>query len=299
MVTDEVMLLSCHAVVMMTWRIVQMPIAERPTTQLSDRHTVISVADPETRRVEDARTAAMLPPTTVTLTAPDTAALIILTLLGAAASMDIEAVKLLICQPEVRTVRRWGHTAIGALDTRALSDCHNDISDVDPPTRSVPEYRDAPTLRPTTVTEAAPVAGTLAIETALGAAASIVIAAVKLFTCQPVVIATTRRGHMLADPRDTMQVADCHAVASDVEPPVRDVTVYCDVPTWTPTTVTLNAPVDAMLAICTLLGAPASIVNDAVKLFVCQPVVITTRRCGHTLADVRATMELSDRQCVI
>lgn len=58
-------------------------------------------------------------------------------------------------------------------------------------------------------------------------------------------------------------------------------------------------PVDAPLVTLTLLGADASIVNDAVKLFTCLPVVNTTRRCGHTPVDVRASTALSDRQCVI
>ena len=45
-----------------------------------------------------------------------------------------------------------------------------------------------------------------------------------------------------------------------------------------PTTVTLIEPDEATLAIVMLLGPGASSVSDAVRLFICQPVVITTRR---------------------
>ena len=67
----------------------------------------------------------------------------------------------------------------------------------------------------------------------------------------------------------------------------------------TPTTVTLIEPDDATLVIVGLLGPAASIVNDAVKLFTRQPVVMTVRRCGQMPIDDRAVTLLSDRHAVV
>jgi hypothetical protein len=63
--------------------------------------------------------------------------------------------------------------------------------------------------------------------------------------------------------------------------------------------VTLIEPDAAMLVTTALLGALASVVKDAVKLFTCQPVVRIVRRCAHVLAGVLATIELCERHNVI
>ena len=49
----------------------------------------------------------------------------------------------------------------------------------------------------------------------------------------------------------------------------------------------------------TLLGAAASIVNDAVKLFTCQPVVTIVPRCTLAPIGVLLMMALSDIQVVM
>ena len=58
------------------------------------------------------------------------------------------------------------------------------------------------------------------------------------------------------------------------------------------------APEAAAFNIMTLLGAGASIIIDAVKLFTCHPVVSTTRRSGHTPIADRTAIALSDVQWV-
>jgi hypothetical protein len=65
-----------------------------------------------------------------------------------------------------------------------------------------------------------------------------------------------------------------------------------------PTTVTLVDPDTAALKINVLLGAAASIVNDAVKLFICQPVVSTVWSCGQMPLAIFTTTAVSDRQTV-
>jgi hypothetical protein len=70
--------------------------------------------------------------------------------------------------------------------------------------------------------------------------------------------------------------------------------VKLPIPIPLPTTVTLMEPVDAALAIDTLLGPAASMVKAAVKLFSCHPVVNTARRSGHTPVAILATTLVSD-----
>ena len=66
----------------------------------------------------------------------------------------------------------------------------------------------------------------------------------------------------------------------------------------TPTTVTLMAPEAAAFNIMALLGAGASIVIDAVKLFTCHPVVMTVRRSGQMPIAALLTTELSEHHMV-
>ncbi len=65
-----------------------------------------------------------------------------------------------------------------------------------------------------------------------------------------------------------------------------------------PTTVTLTAPELAVLAMATLLGAAASIVNANVNVASCHPTVSSTSSPLDTPLTVRATRVLSDSQSV-
>jgi hypothetical protein len=65
-----------------------------------------------------------------------------------------------------------------------------------------------------------------------------------------------------------------------------------------PSTVTLAAPVDAVLLVMTLLGPDASIVTAVVSEFTCQPVVSETRRCVHTPMAVLARTDDADDHTV-
>ena len=152
---------------------------------------------------------------------------------------------------------------------------------------------------PSTVTRVAPDAGEFPSIVLLGAGASMVIAAVKLFTCQPVVTATRRSVQIPFDMRDRTELSDNHSVISDPDPDCLDIVVYCAPPILMPTTVTLTAPLSAALTAMRELRPAASIVSDAVKLFTCQPVVMIARRSGQIGCNVRATTLDSDRQCVI
>ena len=137
-----------------------------------------------------------------------------------------------------------------------------------------------------------------AIMTLLGAGASIVIDVVKLFVCQPVVMTVRRCVHMPIACFATMELSDRHCVAWGTVPATRARVLNDTDATFEPTTVTLMAPEAAALDMLTLLGAGASIVIDAVKLFTCHPVVSTTRRSGHTPTADRTAIALSDVQWV-
>ena len=133
----------------------------------------------------------------------------------------------------------------------------------------------------------------------LGAAASIVNDAVTLFTCQPVVRTVRRCDHVLIAVRAITHVSDLQGVFSDPVPPMRDGMLKSADPTLIPTIVTLIAPDAATFAIVALLGPPASIVSDAVKLFICQPVVMTVVRRDLMLIADFAVTQLIDRHAVI
>ena len=65
-------------------------------------------------------------------------------------------------------------------------------------------------------------------------------------------------------------------------------------PACEPNTVTLVDPVAAALLILALLGPGASIVNDAVSEFTCQPVVIATWRRVQTPTALFARTDVPD-----
>ena len=148
------------------------------------------------------------------------------------------------------------------------------------------------------VTLVAPVAAALDMLTLLGPGASIVIAAVKLFTCQPVVMTVHRSVQIPMAALLTTELSERHTVATTGVAPTRTRLLKSRSPLLRDTTVTLIDPDDAAVAIITLLGAGASIVIDAVKLFICQPVVMMVRRSVQMPIACLATIELSDRQCV-
>ena len=69
-------------------------------------------------------------------------------------------------------------------------------------------------------------------------------------------------------------------------------------PMWAPSTVTLMADVTTALLGTTLLGTGASMVMDAVRELICQPVVITNRRSVQMPAVECVVTVLSDTQIV-
>jgi hypothetical protein len=184
------------------------------------------------------------------------------------------------------------------LPTSVLSDCHIVTAVNVPLCRDAVENADEAILHPTTVTVVEPVTAALEMMTVLRPGASIVNDAVKLFTCQPVVITTHRCGQMPIAALLTTQLSERQMVASMVVELTRAPLLKSLDPALLPTTVTLIAPDEATLDIITLHGAVASIVNDAVKLFLCQPVVVITRRSVQMPIACFVIMELSERQCV-
>lgn len=145
----------------------------------------------------------------------------------------------------------------------------------------------------------APDAAAFDMLTLLGPTASIVSDAVRLFICQPVVITTRRCVQTPIVDFDTIELSDRHCVAVDLLPLCRDIIVYVVAPAFTPSTVTLVAPVAAAFVILVPLAPAASTVSDAVKLFICQPVVTTLRRWVQTPIASLVVTDVSDRQCVI
>ena len=150
-----------------------------------------------------------------------------------------------------------------------------------------------------TVTHVAPDAATLLRMVPLGPGASIVRDAVKEFSCHPVVMPTRRCVQTPIAVRPMSALSDRQLVTSAADPDTRMRLVYAEEPTSTPRTVTLMAPETPAFAILALLGAAASSVKDAVKLFTRQPVVMTVRRCGQMPIDDRATTEVSERHAVV
>jgi hypothetical protein len=198
------------------------PIATLLTTPLEDTHTVASIK----LLLNLVRTLYRCPwptplPSIVTLTDPVDAMFARDKLLGATASIVIAPVTVLACQPEVVTTRREDQTPAPTLPTRPLSDTHTVPHNPLPPARPVALYHALPVLRLTTVTwvdpdDAAFISTAVDIDTA-----SVVNAAVREFSCHPVVTTTRRIVQTLAPGLPLTDVSDCHAVNAHSVPPTR------------------------------------------------------------------------------
>jgi hypothetical protein len=132
----------------------------------------------------------------------------------------------------------------------------------------------------------------------LGSGASNVNDAVNEFTCHPVVNTTRRCVQMPDAALERTALDDVHTVRSLVLPPTRERTLSSECPACDPSTVTLIAPVAAVLLVMTLLGATALYVNAAVTVLTCHPVVRATRRCAHTPLAALHRIVLSETQDV-
>lgn len=215
-----VMLTICHPVVNAIRRCAHAPPDDLATTALSDPHIVISVPVLESRTLLLLSTLPMLTPTTVTLTAPDSGAFVLNTLLGEPASIVNDPVKLLIRQLVVNTDCRSDHTPPATLLVIALCDRHMEATQPEPPTRTLELYVTVPMLVPMTVTLTDPDATTLLIAMLLGDAAFTVTATVKLRMPHPVTTICCS-GLTPMTLRATTTLSDVHRVFATAVPRTR------------------------------------------------------------------------------
>ena len=142
--------------------------------------------------------------------------------LGAAASNVIAAVKEFICQLTVMTTLQPGQPPVADRAGTALSATHGVTSAAEAAKRAIPLMSTATKPEPTTVTLKAPETGMFETVTELGAAASILRAAVNEFICQPVVITKDRESGVAAPAFKAMALSARHVVALLADPCTRD-----------------------------------------------------------------------------
>jgi hypothetical protein len=111
-----------------------------------------------------------------------------------------------------------------------------------------------------------PDVGPLTRQALLGAGASIVTDAVRLFVAQPSVTILVSFMAIPEGERVKISLSDNHTVRSSAVLPKRASTVNSVQPALTPTTVTLRAPDEAVFVGMVALGATLSMVNVNVKL---------------------------------
>jgi hypothetical protein len=183
--------------------------------------------------------------------------------------MVTTAVALPACWPAVTDTRRAKPAPAVDLPITALSDIHVVAATVLPPSTTMAL---SPTLplapRPTIVTLAEPVEAVFDRTAALGVGPSTVTTLVNDPYPRETVDTTARLARSPDASLACTALVDTHVVVIDSDPDTRmPPERSADEPTCRPTTVTLVAPVDAALAMTTLLSDEAS--NDTVAI--CEP----------------------------
>jgi hypothetical protein len=240
-------------------------------------------------------------PSSVTLDAPVAAMFIITTLLGEGPVAGNENAKVSVPNESaaVDPRARWPATPSGVFTNTELSDVHIVISDSEAPVRKQLVTSPEPTLDPSTVTLIAPVDATFATDALLACAPIKVNAPDKVPLARPTVTPTART---LPTPLPTLlstELSDVQAEASDwvapkCGPPLTAVSARLEA-----RSVTLVAPVAAVLDANTLLGAGPLNVNASDTLPTANPPVITPRRAQTVPEAVLHATELSEVQAVV
>jgi hypothetical protein len=194
---------------------------------------------------------------------------------------------------------RWPATPSGIFANTELSDVQSDASDSEPPIRKQLVTSPEPTLDPSTVTLTAPVDAPFAADKLTASAPMKVNAPDTVPLAWPAV--TMTNGTLTAPPPAllSMELSDVHADASERVAPRHGAPLTPASPRLEARSVTLVAPVAAVLEVNRLLGAGPLNVNTSDTLPTASPPVSTLRRAQTVPEAVLHTTELSEVHTVV